>query len=171
MAFTYNLDSINNISLSLGIPWETSKDQPFNYTTMYIGFVWNICNRSVSLSPQEMKKYIEAIHKWNMCPMHCLEQVQKLYSKLLHTSSLIPAGQVYLTGLERMLTVCAIKPFLPHRPEKTTAGDLDWWLKNFLTNTITRPISPPPVFKDPQAFLDASSGIGIGIVVGARWQA
>ena len=70
-----------------------------------------------------------------------------------------------------MLAVGAIKPFLPHRPEKTVAGDLDWWLKNLLTNTITRSITPPPIFEDPQAFSDASSGIGIGVVVGARWRA
>ena len=169
--FTYNLDDIDNISFSLGIPWETSKDQPFDYTTTYIGFVWNIRDRSVSLSPQKTKKYIEAIHEWNARPAHCLDQVQKLYGKLLHTSSLIPAGRAYLTGLERMLAVGAIKPFLPHRPEKTVAGDLDWWLKNLLTNTITRSITPPPIFEDPQAFSDASSGIGIGVVVGARWRA
>jgi hypothetical protein len=89
--FTYNLDDINAIFQSLGTPWEISKDQPFNHSTTYIGFVWNLRDRIVSLSPKKTKKYITAINEWNARPTHRLDHVQKLYGKLLHTSSLIPA--------------------------------------------------------------------------------
>jgi len=61
--FTYNFDDIDSISDSLGIPWEKSKDQPFSSTTIYIGFLWDITNRRVSLSPPKINKYLTVPQK------------------------------------------------------------------------------------------------------------
>ena len=112
--FTYNMADIDSISATLGIPWEVSKDQPFGPTMTYIGFVWNLQERTVKLSPEKATKYLRSIEDWRSRPAHRLEDVQKLYGKLLHTASLVPAGRAYLTGLERMLAVCTEKPFMPH---------------------------------------------------------
>ena len=40
--FCYNMDNIDQISSSLGIPWEASKDIPFSDTLTFLGFVWNL---------------------------------------------------------------------------------------------------------------------------------
>jgi len=103
--------------------------------------------------------------------MHRLEDVQKLYGKLLHTASLIPAGRAYLTGLERMLAVCAKKPFMLHQLDKAIHEELTWWHCTIENGAAICSIFPPPPRADHQAFSDASSSIGIGIVIGKRWRA
>ena len=100
--------------------------------------------------------------------MHLLEDVQKLYGKLLHTASLVPAGRAYLTGFERMLAVCEKKPFMPHWPDKAISNELNWWLDTISTGAASRPILPPPTYHNLDAFSDASTGVGIGIIIGQK---
>jgi len=169
--FTYNFDDIDSISDSLGIPWEKSKDQPFGSTTIYIGFLWDITNRRVSLTPPKINKYLTAIQTWQSRPSHVLQDVRELYGKLLHTCSAIPRGRSYLTGFERMLGTCARKPFMPHRPDKAITADLLWWADTLSSGAVSRPILPPAPSTDPQAFSDASSGIGLAITIGSHWRA
>ena len=71
--FTYNFDDIDKLSDTLGIPWEKSKDQPFNSSTIYIGFLWDIANKRVSLSPRKVEKYLSAIQTWLTRTTHCLD--------------------------------------------------------------------------------------------------
>jgi hypothetical protein len=169
--FTYSFEDIDQISLMLGIPWETSKDQPFGRSTTYIGFVWDLQAHTVSLSPDKQKKYLRAINTWNERHTHVLEDVQKLYGKLLHTASLIPAGRAYLTGFKRMLAVCEKKPFMPHRPDKSIGKDLQWWQETISSDAASCSIIPPPVHHNISAFSDASSGVRIGIIISKRWRA
>lgn len=169
--FTYSMADIDDVSHELGIPWELSKDQPFSSSTMYIGFLWWLNDHTVELSPEKCQKYLIAINNWWQHPTHRLEDVQKLYGKLLHTTSLIPAGRAYLTGFERMLAVCIQKLFMLHRPDKVIAEDLNWWSGILSEGRAIRTISPPPTFIDLSAFSDASSTIGIAIVIGERWRA
>ena len=135
--FSYNIDDIDKLSHTLGIPWETSKDQPFKRSTVYISFLWDVQSRSVSLSPEKCNKYIRAIEEWNQRCTHLLEDVQKPYGKLLHTASLVPAGRAYLTGFECMLAVCEKKPFMPHRPDKAISSELEWWLDTISTGAAS----------------------------------
>ncbi|OJA19459.1 hypothetical protein AZE42_05674 [Rhizopogon vesiculosus] len=125
----------------------------------------------VSLSTEKTGKYLMAIHKWHKRRAHILQDVQELYGKLLHTCSVIPQGRAYLMSLESMLSICGAKPFVPHRPEKHVAEDLDWWSSLLQSGGASRPIYPLPTLKNPHAYSDTSSGIGIGIVIGDYWHA
>ena len=75
----YDFKHINQISDCLGIPWEPSKDTPFSSAPVFIGFVWDIENKTVTLTPAKCSKYIVAIHIWLSTTAHTLEQVQKLH--------------------------------------------------------------------------------------------
>ena len=125
----------------------------------------------MELSPAKTEKYTSAIDEWLARPKHTLKNVQELYSKLLHTASILVQGQAYLVGLEGMLSTCAKWPFAPHRPSNSIAEDLKWWCQKILSRTFIRTICPLPTFIDIQAFSDASSGVGIGIIIGQRWHA
>ena len=169
--FTYCLRDIDALSTRLGIPWEPSKDQPFHHSTIYLGFEWNLDKLSVSLSPAKTAKYLAAIENWLQRSRHTLLDVQSLHGKLLHSCAVIPRGRAYLTSLERMIKICTPAPFLPHRPEKHVASDLNWWKQALSQNLTSRPIHPPPQsYADISAFSDASS-TGIGIVIGSHWRA
>jgi hypothetical protein len=169
--FTYNFDDIDRISDQLGIPWDRSKDQHFNHSTTYIGFVWDLSTLRVSLGPAKKEKYSRAIIKWKGRSAHVLNDVEKLHGKLLHACLVVPSGRAYLTGLEAMLSTSHHSPHVPQSANKGIASDLDWWSSLLRRSTLSKPIPAPVQLFDIGAFSDASSGIGIGIVVGDKWRA
>ena len=169
--FTYNFSDIDTLSDELGIRWEKSKDLPFAYTTTYTGFEWNLKDLTVSVPANKKAKYQLAILEWASRPAHTLRDVQKLYGKLLHASLVLPPGRAYLTGLEAMLGLFGNNPFMPRHAPVAARPDLEWWStqlsKQFLGRTIPRPVELVSL----GAYSDASSEIGIAIVLGDRWRA
>ena len=96
----------------LGILWESSKDVPFSSAVPFIGFLWDLEQKSVTLPEPKKAKYRQAIHEWKKLPTHNLEETQKLYGKLLHSCHIIPQGHAYLTNLEKMMAHSGITPSL-----------------------------------------------------------
>lgn len=168
--FTYNFDDIDRLSDYLGIPWEKSKDMPFAPSTIFIGLDWNLVNLTVSLPPKKKTKYLTAIQEWNSSSTHTLNDVQKLYGKLLHSSLVLPAGRAYLTGLETMLGIYGTNPFLPRHAPKSIQVDLQWWSSRLSLEFMGRPIPAPTPLTDLDAYSDASS-TGIAIVIKGHWRA
>ena len=168
--YTYNFDDIDRLSSVLGIPWEKSKDLPFASSSSYIGLVWDLEMLSVSLSQEKRLKYSLSIDEWSLRAKHNLNDVQKLYGRLMHACLVLPAGRSYLTGLEAMLTICNSQPFTLYLPFKGVSEDLAWWTQKLSTIT-SRPIPAPLPLSDIDAFSDASSGIGIAITIRGKWRA
>ena len=162
---------IDAVSDSLGIPWEVEKDIPFGEVAPFIGFSWDLANHTVSLPDSKKEKYLQAILEWETKPRHTLDEVQKLYGKVLHACHVIPAGRTYLTSLETFIRVCHDSPFRPCYPPRRTLSNLSWWKERLTQSVVIRPIPGPiPVF-NADAYSDASSETGIGITVRARWRA
>ena len=90
IAYPYGFPEIDKSMKPLGIPWESSKDIPFNHAVPFIGFLWDLRERSVSLPEPKKLKYRLAIHEWTQRATHTLDEAQKLYGKLLHTCHIIP---------------------------------------------------------------------------------
>ena len=155
--YSYNFDDIDSISLALGIPWEKSKDRPFSTSSSYIGFNWDLETLTVSLTAEKRQKYSDSINTWLLRARHDLNDVQKLYGKLLHACLVIPAGRSYLTNLESMLIWCGPRPFTLYEPVKGLADDLSWWSLKLAVH-LYRPIPFPHQLQDLRAFSDASSG-------------
>ena len=81
--YTYNFDDIDRLSESLGIPWEKSKDSQFASSTSYIGLHCDLKSLMESLTLKKRDKYITSIEEWNLHLTHTLNNVQKLYGRLL----------------------------------------------------------------------------------------
>jgi hypothetical protein len=162
--FTYCDADIDHISGKLGIPWEPSKSIPFSSAVPYLGFDWDLSHRTVAISDNKRSKYRMAIGDWLPRHTHTLDEAQKLYGKLL-------PGRAYLTSLEALLASFNANPFVPHHAPRHTIADLHWWLQVLDAPSIPRPIPGPAPVIDAGAFSDASSGVGIGIVVGSKWRA
>ena len=90
--FTYCDTDIDDLSEKLGIPLEGSKTIPFKDSVPYLGFNWDLSSCTVSVTAGKKEKYKVAIEEWLSKLVHTLEEVQKLYGKLLHISIIIPAG-------------------------------------------------------------------------------
>ena len=56
--YGYDLTFIKAIIAPLGIPWHKDKGQEFSNTFSYLGFHWDLPNKTVSLSNLKHKKYI-----------------------------------------------------------------------------------------------------------------
>ncbi|GJE98771.1 hypothetical protein PsYK624_150070 [Phanerochaete sordida] len=169
-AFHYAAVDIDALSEPLGIPWEPSKDSPFAPVFVYTGFVWDLCARTVSLSEPKRSKYHAAILDWLSRRTHARSDVEKMHGRLQHVSSIVRGGRAYLTRLAAMLGVFRDKALVPHHAPSGTDDDLRWWLST-LSSTLTSPIRGPSLVVDVPAFSDASSGVGIAIVIHDRWRA
>ena len=169
--FTYNDADIDYVSSLLGIPWENTKTIPFGHSFPYLGFSWDLQARTVTIPPTKKEKYSDAIAKWAASPTHTLEEVRKLYGKLLHASLVVPAGRAYLTNLESMLSTFNNRPLVPHHAPRDTSQDLRWWTATLNLPHLFRKIPGPHKLIDIEAYSDASSGCGIAITIGRRWRA
>jgi hypothetical protein len=78
MRFTYCLDDVDRISEELGIPWEREKDINFSSTVPFIGFEWDLQNKTVEIPQSKKDKYRNAITTWKAKATHDLEETQKL---------------------------------------------------------------------------------------------
>ena len=116
-SYAYNFDDIDTTSRLLGIPWEVSKDRPFASSTTYISFNWNIKTNRVSLADSKKEKYLMATKNWLSQTSHTLEEVEKLYSKLLHACLVRPTGWAYLMELECMFGIFHNSPLIPQSKE------------------------------------------------------
>jgi len=169
--FTYCFADIDKLSKILGIPWEPAKDIFFSSRAPFIGFLWDLATRTVSIPESKKKKYLAAIQEWEARSTHTLLEVQQLYGKLLHASLVLPAGRAYLVSLESMLAIFNNHPYMPHHAPKSTNGDLRWWKSHLAQPSISRSIPGPIEVTDPSAYSDASSGTGVAIWINGRWRA
>ena len=170
-SFTYSDADIDALSEHLGIPWEPTKTVPFGEEVPYLGFIWNLATRSVSIPEGKKTKYLNAIQEWSARRTHTLNDVEKLYGKLLHASMVIPEGRAYLTSLESMLGTFSNNSFATHHPHRDSSTELAWWSNTLASPYLGREIPGPRPVTDRAAFSDASSGIGIGIVIQGKWRA
>ena len=161
---------IYGITDQLGIPWELSKDTPFSSAPTFIGFVWDLENKTVGLTSAKHTKYTDTVHEWLCTTAHNLEQVQTLYGRLSHTTFVIPEGSTYLTSLQSMLGIFGSNLFMPCRQLQGTISELHWWLWVL----SSKPPIPIPVHlhaTDHQAFSDASSSCSLAIIISPKWRA
>ena len=167
----YDFREIDEATTPLGIPWERSKDVPFSTIVIFAGLAWDLDRKQVALPESKKDKYRNAISEWQRRPTHTLEDTRKLYGKLLYTCHVVPRGRAYLTNLERMIATFQNRPFTPRHPPKQLSEDLAWWKKTLAQPTLVREIPGGRHIADVRAFSDASSSVGIGIVIGDRWRA
>ncbi|PPQ82948.1 hypothetical protein CVT24_012852 [Panaeolus cyanescens] len=166
--YCYSDEEIDQLSVRLGIKWEPEKTITFREEVPFLGFCWDLQHYTVALLQEKKEKYQREIQEWKSRKRHTLEQVQKLYGKLLHTSQIIPEGRAYLTNLETMLAIGHNRPFVPHTPPKHTAGDIVWWETILSGPTIKRDVRIPQELNNLEAYSDASSGYGIGVTIGNK---
>ena len=169
--FPYGFKEIDEITSPLGIPWEASKDVPFSSVVTFAGLSWDLDQKKVSLPDSKKEKYNKAISEWRQRPTHTLEDTQKLYGKLLYACHVIPRGRAYLTNLEKMVSTFHEHPFIPRHPPKHLAEDLTWWQTILSRPSLQREIPGNRHITDVRGYSDASSTVGIGVVIGDRWLA
>lgn len=166
--FTYCFADIDCVTNALGIPWETSKDVPFTSKVPFTGLLWDLEVRCMSLTQEKRTRYLDTLQLWRQTRVHNLLEVQQMYGKLLHATLVIPEGCAYLTGLESMLGIFGESPHKPRSPPSSVCFELEWWCATLSCPILDCSIPGPITVVDHAAFSDASSEIGVGVVIGGR---
>jgi len=136
---------------------------------VFIGLLWNLSHLTVTLAETKKEKYQAAITDWLAHPTHVLLEVQQLYRKLLQASLVVPHGRAYLTAMESMLSISSARPFMPHNPIRHLNDDLSWWISQLSNPKLHRSIPQPFHIINAHAYCDASSGVGITVVIHGFW--
>ena len=137
----------------------------------FIGFDWDLDRKLVSLQEKKREKYLHAVEEWHRRKTHTLEDIQKIYGKLLHMCLIVLEGRAYLTKMEKTMGIFHDTLLKPRHPPRRTDNDLLWWLRTLSKPNLTCKIPGPEEVIDIHAFSDASSTTGIGIVIRNRWMA
>ena len=88
----YTIDDIYTLGDRLGWPWKRSKIRPFNSTFLYLGFLWDLCTKSVSLPDTKRTRYLDRLLPWlNGTPVD-QKTAQRLHGTLNHCTLVLPAG-------------------------------------------------------------------------------
>jgi hypothetical protein len=173
--FAYTFDDINAICDQLGIPWALLKDLLFASSNVYHGMVWDVLRRTVALDEATRLRYLACAQEWLAKRTHTLAEARVLAGRLQHCTYLVPRGRPYLSHLYRFIRLYSAidangrpehDPSKPLTPGHGCPAEIEWWARELSRPSVTRIIPRPVEVLNVRAYSDASSEIGIGVVIG-----
>jgi hypothetical protein len=170
--FAYNMADISGIANELGVIFDQAKDVDFSPRFPFAGFDWSIPDLTVGLLEKKRVKYLQCIAAWKAERQHSCRDVQSLLGKLMHASTIYPAGRAYLVGMAALLRAYdPNRPFALRYSTKRVESDLGWWQDRLAGSGRRRRLPIPAEVADVDAYSDASSEIGIAIWIRGWWRA
>lgn len=174
--YGHGLVDIFRLAKRLGIPWHMVKTTDYAFVGIYLGFLWNLLSRTVSLPDKKRLKYLGRVEdalkladtqKQRMT----LDLASKLGGTLTHITFVYPHGRTYLTSLCVFIASFGDNKFTQRYPPRSVISDLKWWRKLLKEPTVARSLRPRGPCQDIGISVDASTEWGIGIVIGNTWDA
>jgi hypothetical protein len=171
--FSYCMADIDTITDPLGIVWGEGKTLPFASANLYLGFLWDVQRRTVAVPLEKRSRYLAAIRAWHARRTHTLREAQELHGRLQHLCFILPLGRAYLAWIQIFLGLfdAERERYMERTPPKRLPDDLDWWEHQLLVHSLERELRGPARVRDVHAYSDASSGTGVGVVIGDQWRA
>lgn len=170
--YDYDLEHAKAIITPLGVPWHKEKGQPFGDTIEYLGFLWDIPHKSVTLLESKCRKYTFRLSTFlsshNSRIFKC--DAEKIAGTLNHISFVFPHARSFISPLYHWISEFPDE-FKPCFIRPSVVSDLSWWLDLLSSPQPPRSISPRSSPLDLQIWVDASTDFGIGIIFGDSWMA
>ncbi|GLB44000.1 hypothetical protein LshimejAT787_1501840 [Lyophyllum shimeji] len=172
--YPFEINDIIAASGDLGVPWHPDKLQQFGYTVIYLGFLWDLRLRTVSLPENKRLKFKAKVDGF-LAAFSAARAPRKaamsLHGSLHHISFVYPHGRSRLPNLSAFLASFGDKPFAPRYPSRSLITDLRWWSSILAEPSDPRRLRPraPPL--DLGVWVDASTCWGVGIIINNRWAA
>lgn len=173
--YSYSFDStlVFNTASFLGLPWSLPKFCDFSSSFTYLGFLWDISNRTVQIPSSKKKKFAERCILWFNGQKKTLRDAQQLLGSLNHCCLVLRTARTRLHSLRTF--VCRFppnaSPFLSMPVPSTLTSDLSWWIKSFNQPFLGSSIANPPPPLPLNIYVDASTSWGIGILINNKWAA
>ena len=117
---------------SLGVPWHDEKgDEHFSFITTFIGFLWDIPWKLVSLLEGKRNKFhqhvLQFLIDFNGRPCHLCD-VEKIHGSLCHIAFVYLDGHSHLPSLSNFASTFHSDKFCTKYPPHSLITDLKWWL-------------------------------------------
>jgi hypothetical protein len=173
LRYAYDLDFAKFIIAPLGVPWHKSKGQDFASKFLYLGFSWDLVQRSVSLSNEKKAKHtyrVQTLLSAAASHKATLKMVQTVAGSLTHISFVYRRGSSRLPNLFSWLSSFSDN-FAPRWAPPSVITDLRWWLDTLSDPTYFRSLIPAPEPTDLGIWVDASTSWGIGLLATSGWDA
>ncbi|SJK99903.1 uncharacterized protein ARMOST_03214 [Armillaria ostoyae] len=150
--YRYTEDIIWNTAEKLGWPWAHSKFLLFTFTFVYMGFLWDLMKKEVSLPEVKKEKY--------RCKLQAMGERHKNLSggyRIHHRH----AQPHMLDGPSRQ-----IENAIP-----TLHEDMEWWKEMLAKDFVGIKIMKLTESLNIKLMVDASTSWGIGLILDNRWLA
>jgi hypothetical protein len=170
-SFSYSLDSIFAFTSPLGWPWKDSKTRPFAPIFKYLGFNWDLIEKTVQIPDEKKSQYLSKLESWTPGNKSTQREAQSLLGTLVHCSLAMPDSRSHLPALSRFATSfnMALSPFTQKSPNPSVLSDIAWWREHLSTNFAGSRLHRPPPPSPIDFWVDASTDWGIGIVFNGEW--
>lgn len=153
-------------SEELGVKTNATKYAEFAYEQKFIGFLWNINSKTVTLPASKLKKRIAELDLFLSTEHFTRNTVEKFNGKLSHLTLILPQLKAYLTENFKWVAMWRT-PGLRRMPPPVREDMLFW--KTCLATLEPTRLLPDYEVRNVGWVGDASSSFGIGIIIGECW--
>lgn len=169
--YSHGVQDIFDVTAPLGVPWKAAKCFDYAFSVIYLGFLWDLPARTVSLPEEKRVRYLAKVEAL-LAVIDAGKQVtysdaMSVNGTLSHIAFVYPQGRAYLTSLS------AFTAKFPSRlalrwPPHSLVSDLRWWLDTLRAPGVYRSLTPRGELRDLGISVDASTSWGVGVVIGGK---
>lgn len=175
--YIYDYDSsiIWSVAKRFGWPWAPEKFFDFAFAFLYLGFLWSLIDKTVSLPEKKKAKYRAKIEPYLLPGATCSStEIQSVVGTLNHVCLVVRDGRSRMRSLYAMSAVFehSNNHFATKHISPDARKDLEWWYRKLGEDFVgMKCVRPPPIRTDVSIMVDASTVWGIGLVLNGRWLA
>lgn len=171
--YSYSSSLIFEVAHNLGLPWSLPKFHEFSASFTYLGFLWNIPDRSVQLPDAKKKKFSDRCNLWLSGSKQNLRSAQTLLGSLNHCCLVFRSARTHLFHLRSFVARFPplASPFLSFPVPQALRTDIIWWISALSQEFFGCIVASPPEILPLKIFVDASTSWGIGILINDKWAA
>lgn len=173
--YDYDREEMLRRIAPLQVPWHKEKgDKAFVFVTTFIGFLWDIPKKLVSLPEIKRLKFHERVRVFllKFRSHRCsLLEVDKIHGSLCHVAFVYVEGRSRLPSISNFSASFSGNELTLRYPPRSMLSDLEWWLEILSNPSLTRELRPRGPLVDLGISVDASTSWGIGVVIGTQWAA
>lgn len=170
--FDYDRSSALARIAHLGVPWHRSKGQDFSPIFQFVGFVFSLLDRSVTISDEKRLKNKGRVDSALAMFAHArmsLKDIQKLFGSLSHLTFVYLNMRSFLPPLSQFASSFSSNPHASRYPPPSVISSLRAWAMVLASPAPLRSLTPKGPALDIDLWVDASTSWGVGIVLGQKW--